>query len=392
MAVTDRYTNYQKRKEAAGIVNPEEERQIHDESVARQAEENAREQLPLRPTVAVQKPATSVSTVNTVQERENADKLPVQLPGTEKPWQEMSAQEAYAAHPQLSPAAYLSGVASYRKKKGQEGLSYTELAKALRGRDPLQSEEDRINAERRLRAAESINAVGSVLANLVNVVRTRRGNPSMNLSGAGREGQARIDRIRQYRDNLSRQNYQDYIGAIARDRAEQARIELNQAKQKQFYDKLDHDAAQKELERQFKIDYSLLSQGQKEKLESIKDKHRRGQISLSKALELKNRITTESRKEQFIDVPSRDGRTSKRYSQKENGNNWITTAYKDVLEMTGGDNSPYKVKKESGFYGSGSTTPTNQEMYESISKYAAENKRKSLLPNGEKRTGKLLPQ
>ena len=86
MAVTDRYTNYQKRKEAAGIVNPEEERQIHDESVARQAEENAREQLPLRPTVAVQKPATSVSTVNTVQERENADKLPVQLPGTEKPW------------------------------------------------------------------------------------------------------------------------------------------------------------------------------------------------------------------------------------------------------------------------------------------------------------------
>lgn len=54
MAVTDRYTNYQKRKEAAGIVNPEEEWQIHDESVARQAEENAREQLPLRPTVAVQ--------------------------------------------------------------------------------------------------------------------------------------------------------------------------------------------------------------------------------------------------------------------------------------------------------------------------------------------------
>lgn len=231
MAVTDRYTNYQKRKEAAGIVNPEEERQIHDESVARQAEENAREQLPLRPTVAVQKPVTSVSTSNTVLERENADKLPVQLPGTEKPWQEMSAQEAYAAHPQLSPAAYLSGVASYRKEKGQEGLSYTELTEALRGRDPLQSEEDRINAERRLRAAESINAVGSVLANLVNVVRTRRGNPSMNLSGAGREGQARIDRIRQYRDNLSRQNYQDYIGAIARDRAEQARIDIEKARQ-----------------------------------------------------------------------------------------------------------------------------------------------------------------
>ena len=33
MAVTDRYTNYQKRKEAAGIVNPEEERQIHDLSL-----------------------------------------------------------------------------------------------------------------------------------------------------------------------------------------------------------------------------------------------------------------------------------------------------------------------------------------------------------------------
>ena len=231
MAVTDRYTSYRKRKEAAGIVNPEEEQRIRDEVTAKQAEETAREQLPLRPTVAIQKPMSSVATANTIQERENADKLPEQLPGTETPWQEMSAQEAYAAHPQLSPAAYLSGVASYRKQKGQEGLSYTELAEALRGRDPLQSEEDRIKAERRLHAAENINAVGSVLANLVNVVRTRRGNPSMNLSGAGREGQARIDRIRQYGDNLARQNYQDYIGAIARDRAEQARIDVEQARQ-----------------------------------------------------------------------------------------------------------------------------------------------------------------
>ncbi|MDU0981193.1 MAG: hypothetical protein E7A68_19460 [Phocaeicola vulgatus] len=244
MAVTDRYTSYRKRKEAAGIVNPEEEQRIRDEVTAKQAEETAREQLPLRPTVAIQKPMSSVATANTIQERENADKLPEQLPGTETPWQEMSAQEAYAAHPQLSPAAYLSGVASYRKQKGQEGLSYTELAEALRGRDPLQSEEDRIKAERRLHAAENINAVGSVLANLVNVVRTRRGNPSMNLSGAGREGQARIDRIRQYGDNLARQNYQDYIGAIARDRAEQARIDVEQARQDRW--KAQQAAAERE--------------------------------------------------------------------------------------------------------------------------------------------------
>ena len=244
MAVTDRYTSYRKRKEAAGIVNPEEEQRIRDEVTAKQAEETAREQLPLRPTVAIQRPMSSVATANTIQERENADKLPEQLPGTETPWQEMSAQEAYAAHPQLSPAAYLSGVASYRKQKGQEGLSYTELAEALRGRDPLQSEEDRIKAERRLHAAENINAVGSVLANLVNVVRTRRGNPSMNLSGAGREGQARIDRIRQYGDNLARQNYQDYIGAIARDRAEQARIDVEQARQDRW--KAQQAAAERE--------------------------------------------------------------------------------------------------------------------------------------------------
>ena len=118
MAVTDRYTSYRKRKEAAGIVNPEEEQRIRDEVTAKQAEETAREQLPLRPTVAIQKPMSSVATANTIQERENADKLPEQLPGTETPWQEMSAQEAYAAHPQLSPAAYLSGVASYRQQKG----------------------------------------------------------------------------------------------------------------------------------------------------------------------------------------------------------------------------------------------------------------------------------
>lgn len=393
MAVTDRYTSYRKRKEAAGIISDDEAKQIRDEANKPQEMQS---QEPLRPTIAVQEPVPNVTSVRSdkiAQERESANVLPDKLP-TESGarWQEMTAKDAYSYNPQLTPAEYLSGVASYRKQNGKEGLSYAEIAEALKGRDPLQSEEDRIKAERRLRAAENINAVGSVLANLVNVVRTRRGNPSMNLSGAGREGQARINRIRQYRDNLARQNYQDYIGAIARDRAEQARIDVEQAKQKQFYDKLDHDTAQKELERQFKIDLSLLSQGQKEKLEAIKDKHRRGQISLSKALELKNRITSESKKEQFIDVPSRDGKTSKRYSQKENGNNWITTAYKDVLEMTGGDNSPYKVKKEPRFYGSGSSTPTNQEMYESISKYAAENKRKSLLPNGEKRTGKLLPQ
>ena len=97
MAVTDRYTSYRKRKEAAGIVNPEEEQRIRDEVTAKQAEETAREQLPLRPTVAIQKPMSSVATANTIQERENADKLPEQLPGTETPWQEMSAQEAYAA-------------------------------------------------------------------------------------------------------------------------------------------------------------------------------------------------------------------------------------------------------------------------------------------------------
>lgn len=245
MAVTDRYTNYQKRKEAAGIISDDEAKQIRDEANKPQEMQS---QEPLRPTIAVQEPVPNVTSVRSdkiAQERESANVLPNKLP-TESGarWQEMAAKDAYSYNPQLTPAEYLSGVASYRKQNGKEGLSYAEIAEALKGRDPLQSEEDRIKAERRLRAAENINAVGSVLANLVNVVRTRRGNPSMNLSGAGREGQARINRIRQYRDNLARQNYQDYIEAIARDRAEQARIDVEKARQDRW--KAQQAAAERE--------------------------------------------------------------------------------------------------------------------------------------------------
>ena len=245
MAVTDRYTSYRKRKEAAGIISDDEAKQIRDEANKPQEMQS---QEPLRPTIAVQEPVPNVTSVRSdkiAQERESANVLPDKLPTKSGArWQEMAAKDAYSYNPQLTPAEYLSGVASYRKQNGKEGLSYAEIAEALKGRDPLQSEEDRIKAERRLRAAENINAVGSVLANLVNVVRTRRGNPSMNLSGAGREGQARIDRIRQYGDNLARQNYQDYIGAIARDRAEQARIDVEQARQDRW--KAQQAAAERE--------------------------------------------------------------------------------------------------------------------------------------------------
>lgn len=245
MAVTDRYTSYRKRKEAAGIISDDEAKQIRDKANKPQEMQS---QEPLRPTIAVQEPVPNVTSVRSdkiAQERESANVLPDKLP-TESGarWQEMAAKDAYSYNPQLTPAEYLSGVASYRKQNGKEGLSYAEIAEALKGRDPLQSEEDRIKAERRLRAAENINSVGSVLANLVNVVRTRRGNPSMNLSGAEREGQARINRIRQYRDNLARQNYQDYIGAIARDRAEQARIDVEQARQDRW--KAQQAAAERE--------------------------------------------------------------------------------------------------------------------------------------------------
>lgn len=327
-----------------------------------------------QPPAAVRPPVSSVTDIQPVQEEKaEASVLPVNLPGV-KPWQEMTAQEAFTAHPQLSPASYLSGVAEYREKNGLPGMSYAEIASALGGRNPMKSIEQAEQEERRLRAAERINAIGSVLANLLNVTRTQAGHPGMNLSGVGNQGQERIDRLRLYGQRLASQNLQDYMGAVARDRAAKSQAAVSAAQQRRW------EAQQKANERDYRFglykfeaeqagkeaDRARREQAEKSKLEETA-RHNRSMESIGRT-----RVAGERRgKEQFIDILGNDGKKSKRYSPTEHGNNWITTAYKDMIDRSGGKESPYKVNK-ANMFGSESTAPSNQEMYDAISRYNAD--------------------
>lgn len=133
-----------------------------------------------------------------------------------------SYEELVKTNPNVSRAQYAHGVSKYRREQGQPDLSYQEWANIIRNRNPFETEAERQKREKRLRRAEILNGVGSVLGNLVNYVRARNGNVAMNLSD-GTEGYNRIERIRQGQEQLGRIYAKDYMGAIAQDRAERAK-------------------------------------------------------------------------------------------------------------------------------------------------------------------------
>lgn len=139
-------------------------------------------------------------------------------------WRKLSWDDAAKANPNLSLSKYISGTAAYRRENGMEDYTDAELTALLKGRNPYETEAERQKREKRLRRAEILNGVGSVLGNLVNYVRARNGNVAMNLSD-GTEGYNRIERIRQGQQQLARTNAQDYLGAITRERAERAKEE-----------------------------------------------------------------------------------------------------------------------------------------------------------------------
>ena len=144
-------------------------------------------------------------------------------PGTDtRDWRRAASyDEAVKIDPSLTRAGYIGGVSQYRAENGQQPLSFLELYENLRGNDPFKSPEQEAREQQRLRRAERVNAIGNVLANLVNYVRTTNGNPSMQLQPLS-AGQARIDRLRQYQDGLARSRYGDYMNLLSQQRADEA--------------------------------------------------------------------------------------------------------------------------------------------------------------------------
>lgn len=147
-------------------------------------------------------------------------------------WRTLSSQEAYKKFGTLTPAEYLHGVAKYREENGLEPFSTEEIVGALNGRNPFEEVGKTDRREKMLRRAERINAIGNVLAGIVNYGRTKAGNPAMNLQGIEEKGYNRLQNLREYHNRLARQNYNDYMGAIIRDRATKEQLAAEERKQK----------------------------------------------------------------------------------------------------------------------------------------------------------------
>lgn len=147
-------------------------------------------------------------------------------------WRSLDYDSAIKFNPSLSRSQYISGAAAYRKENNKPGFTDAELYTLLGGKDPFISAEQEQKNERRMKAAGYVDAIGGVLANLVNYIRTTRGNPAMNLSSLSKNT-ARLDRLKAYHDNLSRQNFGVYLDMLEKQRAREAAAEQAENKFRQ---------------------------------------------------------------------------------------------------------------------------------------------------------------
>lgn len=148
-------------------------------------------------------------------------------------WRSLGYDEAAKMNPELTRSSYLSGVSSYRKENNLEPLSYAEMYSTLGGKSPFITAAEEKKRDKDLKTAGYINSIGSVLANLVNYVRTRQGAPAMNLTGMDKTGQARIDAMRNYYRALDRSDYTAYLTMLKQQMADKAARDLAEQKYNQ---------------------------------------------------------------------------------------------------------------------------------------------------------------
>ena len=154
-------------------------------------------------------------------------------------WRSLDYDSAVKFNPNLSRSQYISGAAAYRKENDKPGFTDDELYTLLGGKDPFISAEQEQKNERRMKAAGYVDAIGGVLANLVNYIRTTRGNPAMNLSSLS-QNTARLDKLKAYHDALGRQNFGVYMDMLEKQRAREAAAEQAENKFRQQMALLDN--------------------------------------------------------------------------------------------------------------------------------------------------------
>lgn len=308
-------------------------------------------------------------------DKKKAEQETLQQPVTEAPaWVNAgSYEELVKTNPNVSRGQYAYELSKYRRSQGQPDLSYAEWSNILKGQDPYETEADRQKRERRMKTAKILTGVGSVLGNLVNYVRAKNGHVAMNLDD-GTQGYNRLERIRMGHEQLARSNAKDYLAAIAQDRAERAKQEAAAAAAKQaernYQMKVNElewkmNNAKTEAERKKAAD-DLAAQKfawQKQKDEAtLKETQRHNKASEATARARAERTGSGNKK--YLELKTGTG--TKRYTPDEYGSNWIHKAYQDMLKEPGGKD--FAVTKYGGFMG-GSSVPSDQEMYEAITKY-----------------------
>lgn len=292
----------------------------------------------------------------------------------------MGYDEWAKQHPNTSRGEYAYALSNYRRKNGQPDLSYAEWQNIIKGNNPWETEADKKKRERREKAAFLIDGVGGLLGNIVNYVRAKNGHVAMPGFDVGK-AYDRLNLLRQGQEKIANRNYQAYMDAIVRDRAEKAKkdaaaaalaaeqrkyqhaIDLEGLKQNSPYNKarIDTQAAQSEY-------YRTRTAGLQSDNE-YKPKKQEAELKLLGART--NQANAAARRsagtDKYVEIETPDGVMT--YSPAKNGSNWIQEAYHEMLAISGKDKSPYKVNK---LFGAGSEAPTDQEMYDAITRYNAD--------------------
>lgn len=285
-----------------------------------------------------------------------------------------SYEDLVKINPNWSRGQYAYELGKYRRENGMPDLSYAEWANIIKGQDPYETEAERQKREKNMRTASQINALGSFLNALVNYNRVKSGHVGYT-PDKGTEAYNRLERMRLGQEQLARSNARDYLGALAQDRAERAKEAAAEAAAKEK----ERNYEIKKADLEWKIQNAKNEAGRKaaaDELARLKFEHQKAKDAAAlKETKRHNQASEAISRERakngggsgtkkYLELETSSG--TKRYTPEEYGNNWIHQAYQDMLKEPEG--KKFAVQKYGGIMG-GSSVPSEQEMYDAITKY-----------------------
>ena len=284
-----------------------------------------------------------------------------------------SFEEAAKIDPKISRGQYAYEVSKYRREQGQPDMSYAEWANIIKGNDPYETEEQRLKREKNMKTARQINALGTFINALVNYNRVKRGHVGYT-PDKGTDTYNRLERIRAGQEQLAQSRAKDYLGALAKDRAERAKAEASavaarqaernyQLKVKDLEWKMENaktEAARKQAADELAREKFEWQQQKEDR--NFEEKQRSNKAN--EAIRRERASKTGSGNKKYLELQTGNG--VKQYTPEEYGSNWVHKAYQDMLKEPGG--KEFAVHKYGGFMG-GSSVPSEQEMYEAITRY-----------------------